>query len=1435
MHRGPRPSLAIFDPLEAVDISRLPPLPSTPPPAQTIAVVAPSLYPIDGEENADDCQTRSRDLIGWTPMFKGPLVHRQEENVERHTTFDGERLMIDSLGKGKLVDIATPMPAGRTLPPPSLPGNVLEPGNDNTAVRPLVIVEEYTGIDKDTFNTVASLASDSIQSPVREESPESGWPSTLEMQVSSPMGTSAIQQVEEIPSVDVHEVNMNEKSPTTTSTIPPSIMVSAISVNPDSVLLEQEPSPPVSRSSASNETPLAASISTPSMTGNESLLIPPRRITMTTNSSLPVVDQHHFQPDLESQGGDTTFPMNDAESSRLPILFPPGSDQANATLSAGLGDATNLMDDDKSFMNAMMMPSLSDATAMMVEEETQEGTRRSGKENFCETPPTTTTVKGTGKGRAMDRVTLPRIAAHAEAVRKEEGPSMQGDGMGGAGTGKHKFGSVLAGMAEYEAATLKGRPDIMAAEDGRKRRQEEELSQGGDAVLQVVLSEPSGAPFVFCDPTGRNVGPSVLPLFPGLSPSKSSHLHSETYTMSTTAAIRSNDLLSVPGSNQTSTAAAGDISTLFPSSPSIKKYMNAQRAQVRRAGKQAGSSSSDLMSSGVEMHNANNDDDASRLNLGDLSDLCAEKMDDRFSNREAEDTILLNTSTTQTFHPHNHSHHPAHHHHADRSTIYPSSPAVKRNMAQDYMLVDLVRDVIALEDLETLDRTLEQSVCVRESAGQGASGKAAAVAIAGSASGRHVATSSSSLSLTATRQTGTSLSANEIERVTCRAPDGEKDIGDQTLDIGALIKKTSRKLTSDMIAESTFCAPSLGLGFSGADDRGRGDMSMLLDTKSPFKPTGRLDMSSSVFGNRRTKGKLLASVGDDDESYYDLLASDDTFMKEVGDMTIGGDTLMFSPTKGNILPPALLNRAASAASSQMAHEDFQFKIPELPRGLLPNRASNSAASTRIPPSSPTRSSHALPHHPTHLSPVRTTITPAHNLPPFPARTDNGGRTFHTSKFIPSSATRTSATPNPTVGTDYKRPLGLDYRSTTILPPRTPLAERGYGPQSAKKASASSLATVLSEADGRSLNVRNPTKGLATPKDSTVLKRSATLSDFSPIKHRATDDDEVKRTATKQRNPSDHTRTRSDVAVSNRPAGDHEASATDAHKLPSTMIHSSPSRISRVPGTTTALARPSQIRLPGQGLRQVSGQQEAENPDSRSRKQAMSPDKLLKGMSLTRTDGITRRATSPPGIRSAGFKPTPSQRDGTTQGTDKPTGRERLGMPSRSKPSVIVPPPSRSGGSNASTATARSSYLPPRTSASSSSSSVVPRLSSQTTTRPLSVNIAGGRISAVVPAASLAGRTSTGLPRPTTAGLMAARRLGSNMGSSATAAVIRPGSTTSVASNGRVTHSVSRSRTAAAFSAGEAIMFGSGKVGVVPPKRGTADGREKLERPRQRPM
>ena len=91
---------------------------------------------------------------------------------------------------------------------------------------------------------------------------------------------------------------------------------------------------------------------------------------------------------------------------------------------------------------------------------------------------------------------------------------------------------------------------------------------------------------------------------------------------------------------------------------------------------------------------------------------------------------------------------------------------------------------------------------------------------------------------------------------TKRARVWTQDKGDQTVELGALIKKTSRKLTLDYAADVT---TSLAPKERTSRSKPPHDMSMLMDTQSPFKPR----------------------EGNAEESYYDLLAGDNTFMQQV--------------------------------------------------------------------------------------------------------------------------------------------------------------------------------------------------------------------------------------------------------------------------------------------------------------------------------------------------------------------------------------------------------------------------------------------------------------------------------------------------------------------------------------------------------------------------
>ncbi|KAJ9095070.1 hypothetical protein QFC20_006758 [Naganishia adeliensis] len=818
-------------------------------------------------------------------------------------------------------------------------------------------------------------------------------------------------------------------------------------------------------------------------------------------------------------------------SPRKPPHKPANTTLADTTRFHGFttinGDVSDLMGDDKSFMDAMMRSPSDSAEA---ESTRQVGTeRRAGPES---------PVKGKGKPRAVDSV-------------REETPDSEGGGR------RHGFGSVLAGMAAYEASI------------GRQVASQE--SQGEVSEVQIVVSKASDSP-------------SVVSAVPG-SPRRHA-----------------------PRPNSNSLAVAdqtGDVSTLFPSSPSIKRYMN---TQTHRA-------------SAPSM-------DDSRLDMVDLSDLRSAQIDRRIA--DESDTTTLQADL-------------------DRSTIYPSSPAVRRNMARSTM--DLMRDV----QEEEMDSRLEQSVYH----GKGKQRETARPDI----DSFPTASSSSAVPESPARRHRRS-----------RQDDGA---GDQTMDLGAMIKRTSRKLTTDY-GDTTFLAPS-----SSAGGRGALDQSMLIDIQSPFKPA---------------RGGKKREV---EESYYDLMGGDNTFMKQVEDVTIGDD----SPIKGNILPPVLQSRHPIVTSSN----DFVFKIPELPSKISPKKASEASSI----PTSPTTPRAALPLVTGNTSPIRS--APASGTLSTPTRSVQRSATTRT-LFTPST-TRVSAS-----GSTHTRHLSSDYRSTTALPPRTPLAERGFGPQSAKKVSSSSISSVLGETDGRSVNIR-----AQTSTGSGGMKRSATMNDFTPVKHeRSANNDETPR----GRFAIGHARSPSDSAAGAKPGS---TTIPSGHKRSSTI--SSPSRYAHakeptVPGAT------SRVRLPGQGLRQVSGQGKVDDPDARTRKQAMSPEKLLQRVS--RPTAAPQASASPSRTRT-GFRPVPSQQSAPPRavGSSSSALGSAPGQPRTSTARMLT---SRTGSSS-SMLTARSSGLPSRTSTTTSISRPAPK-----SAVPAQSSSAATRMPA--PSATMAGRAANGLPRPT---------------------------------------------------------------------------------------
>ncbi|KAJ9118903.1 hypothetical protein QFC24_005866 [Naganishia onofrii] len=1481
-NRRPRPSLAIFDPLASIDIASLPPLPCTPPASSILSQIkdhAPYL-------SLDSTSVTVRHDTGHQTFNNASAGHPFFPNTETYLTMQKP---------GKLVDIVTPMPIiGRTLHssdtrPARDVASALVSGDEYPVDtgpfgRPVQVILEQVEDEEEALTTGIARNEDVLA--CRDDTPPTG---DTDMDAQSRISTIVEEEepqdrTQPVPMLSSSSGNPDAPSPeecnrgspasvlhantTLELAYPESPAVTPATMTTKSTDTEPPGSFPLSSVTPvvrpyqqhqnvkhddndivvvveETETRMAQPLFTSKLESAEQ--VPTSTSTTSTCSTTTLDATSPIRSDVVASDGNN---MGAGDISRFPALdrhrrhhHPDRGDKtAGGTTIAMTTTMTtmtmDLMDEDQSFMEAMMRSSLvspsssssrsankdnnNDDEALIVpgsREEDQSPQRLSGSGNDVEATPMIGRWKG--KGRAMDLVPASTEGDPSPSMRRRDDPGKPS---------RNAFGSVLAGMAEYEATMNtrsvvgipplpghdKDRPDLSAwSAEKRANGGEEGESALLTSGLKVVVSEASDSP--------SSLATRDLPSIP---------MHQVPHRSSVaTTSIPDNALLSVHRQDSTKTTAQGgeegDISTVFPSSPSIKRYMNTQRAEERaRAHEQVRRSavSGSSRSSATSLGKSKLDDgDMSRLDMVDLSDLRKpagvhggqrDRADESIS---FLDTSMLVPAARVPYHPG-----PRRHEELDRSTIYPSSPAVKRNMEQRSMTVDLLKDEIGLGDFGRMDSRLEdQSVMIPFLQTEN---DTRSRIHSQPVDDRYLTATASASSSTSTTRYGATSSDNEDRRDTRKATtkNDDADMGDQTLDIGALIKKTGRKLASDMmIADSTFSGSDfLGLGSTGSRARSSGsraqgpEMSMLLDTKSPFKPrnTAVDSSSSAVFGSiTRVNGNLAA-----DESYYDLLEGDNTFMKEVGDVTVGGDTLILSPSKGNILPPALLNHALPAAKTRPTTQgDFQFKIPELPRGISPSKSLglNLTERNRSPPQSLTRHSQVLPKLSTRLSPVRATLTSGgYSLSPVtPGRADS--KTSTAGKFIPST-TRVSATPRSAIGTEYKRPTVSNYRPITALPPRTPLAERGYGPQSAKKGSTSSLTSVLHETDGRTINTRDPTTLTGPSRNGTAsIKRSATLNDFSPVKNRESDGES---TVTKKRYPIEHSRTRSDVPALNRTTGDLTA-ATGAYKRPST-VSSSPSRISRA--SNASIIRPSQIRLPGQGLRQVSGQQEAENPDARSRKQAMSPDKLLKGSSLPRTEGGTKRP-SPPRMR-AGFRPTTTRREGSSQVPERLTGRQQIGIPSRSQSSVALAPASRSGIIT-STATARSSGMPPPSSASSGNLS---RLSSQPTTRlPLTT---GARIPASS-AASLAGRTTTGLPKPTTG-----VRSGSSITGSSTSSVVRSGSTASIASTGRTAAPLaSRSRTATTSSAYGKTVVVSDK-GVVPPKREATDIRARIERPRQQP-
>lgn len=980
-------------------------------------------------------------------------------------------------GNGKLVDIITPMPTHRTLQS--------RPPAESKIGVPSTIEEECPPTIRRAHHVTANRDNEEAKQDVQRT-----W-----IEEKSPVGgpLSPADNVDETP------------KPKRNTSIIPERQSSIFSESPTNQANQS-----ISESSRSPaEESLVLSISSPrkQTSADISLLLPtfssPRKQPHKSNTSVADTTRFH------------------------------GFTMVN-------GDVSDLMGDDKSFMEAMMCSPSDSAEA--------ESTRQLGTERWAGPE---SSKKRKGKARAMDSV-------------RGETQDEEANGQ------RHGFGSVLAGMAAYEASI--GR-QVGGA-----------IPRGEVTEFQIVVSKASDSP-------------SVVSAVPGSPRRQTTRPNS--------------DLLGV--GDQT-----GDVSTLFPSSPSIKRYMNTQAHGV------SASSTEDL-----------------RLDMVDLSDLRSAPIDRRLADESNVTTLQADF---------------------DRSTIYPSSPAVKRNMARSTM--DLMRDVQA----EEMDSRLEQSVYHDK--------------------GKQRETARPSMNSLPTGSSSSAIPESPAKRD--RRP-RQDCAGDQTIDLGAMIKRTSRKLTTDC-GDTTFLAPSSSAGGHRALDQ-----SMLMDIQSPFKP---------VRGGRAQEVE---------ESYYDLMGGDNTFMKQVEDVTIGDDryvyarlvavmcvlTLFDSPVKGNILPPVMPSRHPIVTSS----DDFVFKIPELPSRISPRKAPEASSI----PTSPIRPRMALPLDTRNTSPVRSVPT-------------GGALSTPARKIQRSADTRTLFTPSttraPASGSTHSRHLSSDYRSTTALPPRTPLAERGFGPQSAKKVSTSSISSVLSETDGRSVNVRAQTStGLGG------MKRSATMNDFTPVKQqRSADHDETPR----RRFAIGHARSPSDSAAGVKHCID---TVSDGHKRSSAI--SSPSRTQAreptVPGAT------SRVRLPGQGLRQVSGQGKVNDPDARTRKQAMSPEKLLQRVS--RPTAVPQASTSPSRMR-AGFRPV------TTQPP------RAIGTSSSGQVSSLVQPrtstarmPTSRTGSSSSMLTARSSGLPSRT----STSTAISRPAAKTAA-PSQSSSAGTRMPA--PPATMAGRTANGIPRPT---------------------------------------------------------------------------------------
>lgn len=475
-----------------------------------------------------------------------------------------------------------------------------------------------------------------------------------------------------------------------------------------------------------------------------------------------------------------------------------------------------------------------------------------------------------------------------------------------------------------------------------------------------------------------------------------------------------------------------------------------------------------------------------------------------------------------------------------------------------------------------------------------------------------------------------------------------------------------------------------------------------------------------------------------------------------------------SPIKGNVLPLPSAGLTGPAAESRNA-DDFVFKVPELPRDVSPKRAPASASarpevslaradgSTLPPAATVTRGTvdgfeFKVPDLPRVGSPAKVPTTGSARVEASPSRGINqlpparlasparSSRTTTTARTMFTPRTRQAETER----TPHKRNPSSDYRTTT-LPPRTPLAERGYGPQSAKKASTSSLSGVLAETDGRSLNARMAGGAVA----GSGMKRSATVNDFAPGQPQ----DRGEKTSVAGR----HMRTPSDTLVRSG-----SSTLLDANRRKTAP---SPTRIAKPTPLTGATSR---IRLPGQGLRQVSGQGKVGDADARSRKQATSPEKLL-AAGKARVS-LVPKPKSPPRQRT-GFRPVTSQQSAPARAVD------RSSSTAPSRPVAAGRLPVARPGSSSSTMTTRTSTIPSRTSA--------------TTTRP-SGSAAGSTTRMPAPSATMAAKASNGLPRPT-----------SRIAPSGTA---RTGSTTSVSSTSRLTaqitsqdrHGLSTARTGSAL-------------------------------------